>query len=200
MSIQKRKLLFLGLALLAVGCGQQESKTEGADKGARPDRVPLQAVAQRLPQESLPVSDVVLIDVNSADKQPLALGSQNEFKGVVQAPRDGAILGVDFRVGTYLDTSNGTFKLEICDGGVCRKGEADIRSSMDNAMFPILLDGSLDVKTSDELTFKLVKDGGEVPLAIWAYAPAPGSTLKFYRKDGSDFGRVPMIALRYATN
>lgn len=198
MKIQKKVLLPLVFAFAVSACSEKEETQAASSQGNHPESASSPAPAQRLAQESMPASEAILIEVNGSDKQPLAFGSKSEFKGTVQAPNEGMLLGVDFKVGTYLNTSDGTLRVEVCNADVCKKGDADIRSSIDNSMFPVLLDEPLDVKAGDALNFSVVKDGGNVPLAVWVYAPVEGTKLTFQRKDGSEFGRVPMIALRYA--
>jgi hypothetical protein len=78
-------------------------------------------------------------------------------------------------VGTDNGAATGVLHMQLCSGGDCAQGEADLPTAADNAPLHIRLDRPLTVGPAQPLQYTLRHIGSKHPVAIWVY-PLPDGT------------------------
>ncbi len=122
---------------------------------------------------SNPLSEVYVTSVIQHDNRPLALASGQTASGifpgtVIKTSTDINAIGV-FQ-GNYNGMAKGSLIVELCNGGKCVSGHADIAGSTDNAFLNVPLAEPLAVAANTDITYSIKHEGGaETSIALWLF-------------------------------
>ena len=189
-------LLVAGLAVALAGCGKEELGAGGS--ASAPQQSGASVEMPRSAPVAVPAGKSVALPVGEGANAPMLLNDGQTAVGTASAPIDGQVIAFDVQLGTFVNTSTGSLKLELCAAERCVAGEQDLLTSLDNQMFTIVSSEPLTVSAGESLTFSLTKDGGKVGVAVWTY-PAAKSAQEIGMKGAQpQAGRTAKLALRFA--
>ena len=136
---------------------------------------------------SLTLDTSVEVGFGAAAPFPLELKEGDALVSTFPAERIvGEINSLGIFVGTHGGKSNGTMRLEICQGLRCSVAERSIVDAQDNDFMAVTFDKSLDIFSDQPVTVTASTHGTSFPIAIWSYPAHPewGGTQNLVRESG----------------
>ncbi|WP_146205393.1 MULTISPECIES: hypothetical protein [unclassified Azospirillum] len=107
----------------------------------------------------------------------MRLENGSRFTITVPTPPVGtAVGGVAITIANYGSQSDGAFRITMCSASQCVAGHRMLKESRDNTYFFIPLDRGLNV-ADGPLTIEVLYDGGQFPVALWAFPQTTDNTL-----------------------
>lgn len=185
MRIQRDTAVVLSLVAALSACGKNEAPPAEAPKATT------SALASIVGARQLPFADNGI--------EPIVLNAGDSIGGTFNAPGSGRLGGVSVYLGTFYNTSSGKLRLELCKGERCVSGVTDLQGAQDNSDLAINVGPPLDVLSGDTVRYRLVKDGGEVKVAVWSYPAAANGPRGVTLSDGRNLDdRTLRLTLNYS--
>lgn len=187
MHLMTRVAVSAALLATLAACGERHPDSAATTEGAASPTITAQEGAQEATLEEL------LPAGGAAEAFPLVAGSYASGRIVLKdATR---IKGALVQIGNYNGTTDGELVVELCKQQDCTKGSKPLTGSIDNDYIEVSLATPLEAAAQEEITYRISKMGGSVPVALWLY-PASGELSAIRINDGDEVQSTPKIALR----
>lgn len=111
----------------------------------------------------------------------------------------GEISSVKVFIGNYMNTSDGSMQVKLCQLERCTITTVPLAGSKDNEYLSVVFTSALPVVDDGHpLNVELSKLGGKIPLAVWGY-PTGAMSAQLMREDGKPTGFSPKLEIGYLT-
>ena len=135
-------------------------------------------------------------DANPNQPKAAAIGTDESASGQYLRPKDGTLLAMAFKIGTYKGKSDGTLQLRVCQEDACSSSTTELAGAENNKDLVFALRQPLVTIKNTPLEWTLTKIGGTHKVALWTY-PASNASGNVKVVDQTLL-RTPRISLRYA--
>lgn len=128
---------------------------------------------------------------------PVLLFHESRARGMMVVRRSGLLRSVAPAIGNGQGMSDGRLVVRVCRAHECLEAGRDLRESVDNTYFELVLPSALKVSDGDLLEFSMHLEGATTPTALWVYpAPADSRTLEL-SVDGRPERWLPRLDLGF---
>ena len=122
------------------------------------------------------------------------MGPNATVKTQITPPQAGAVKAVSVRIGNFKNTSDGTFRVQLCQADKCSEGKSELAGSVDNRYLTVNLGAPVAVDGKSPVSLTITRIGGTQQFAVWTY---PGSGTIVTPTAQSQSGTLK-VALDYA--